>query len=376
MLNPAAKSYKRVLIYRLGSLGDTVVALPALHLTAKAFPNAERRMLTSFPPNVKAPASSAILKNTGLVHEYFRYAYGTRSFLELLTLWWALFRWRPEILVYMSGPRGIASARRDSFFFRMCGIWRQVGVPLTEDMQRQRSNFGQGFSSPYIAGLPLEYECSRLVRNLSELGDISLEDTSSWDLHLTSAERTRADEVLASLGETPFIAACIGTKMQSKDWGEENWSTLTVEIAKRYPKHALVLCGAPEEADTSENVKTAWVKSSGAPALNLCGLLTPRQSAAVFAKATLFVGHDSGPMHLAASVGTPCVAVFSSRNLPSVWFPFGNKHRILYRNVECQNCNLETCITERKKCIMSITVPEVLSQIEDLLATRSVHNEQ
>ena len=47
-------SAKRVLIYRLGSLGDTLVALPALHLVARAFPDAERRMLTNFPVKVKA----------------------------------------------------------------------------------------------------------------------------------------------------------------------------------------------------------------------------------------------------------------------------------------------------------------------------------
>ena len=57
---------KRVLIYRLGSLGDTLIALPALKLVAEAFPEAERRLLTSFPPNSKAPPSSAIVENTGL----------------------------------------------------------------------------------------------------------------------------------------------------------------------------------------------------------------------------------------------------------------------------------------------------------------------
>ncbi len=46
---------RRVLIYRLGSLGDTLIALPALKLVARAFPDAERRLLTNFPVNVKGP---------------------------------------------------------------------------------------------------------------------------------------------------------------------------------------------------------------------------------------------------------------------------------------------------------------------------------
>ena len=87
-----ASSTKRVLIYRLGSLGDTLIALPAFHLIARAFPDAERRLLTNFPVNVKAPPAAAILENTNLIHGYFRYAARTRSPRELLSLWWQLLR--------------------------------------------------------------------------------------------------------------------------------------------------------------------------------------------------------------------------------------------------------------------------------------------
>ncbi len=79
---------RRVLVYRLGSLGDMLVALPALHLVARAFPEAERRMLTNVPVSAKAPAAAAILEGTGLVQGYMRYAVGTRSVRELLGVWW------------------------------------------------------------------------------------------------------------------------------------------------------------------------------------------------------------------------------------------------------------------------------------------------
>ncbi len=133
-----ASSTKRVLIYRLGSLGDTLIALPAFHLVARAFPNAERRLLTNFPVNTKAPPAAAILNGSHLIHGYFRYAIGTRSPRELLTLWWQLFRWRPQVLVYMGPARGVEAARRDARFFRLCGISHLIGVPLTEDMQHNR----------------------------------------------------------------------------------------------------------------------------------------------------------------------------------------------------------------------------------------------
>jgi ADP-heptose:LPS heptosyltransferase len=77
-------------------------------------------------------------------------------------------------------------------------------------------------------------------------------------------------------------------------------------------------------------------------------------------------------MHLAAAVQTPCVAVFAARNIPRVWFPYGKQHRVVYHKVDCAGCGLETCIIERKKCITSITVEEVLAQVRAALASTTL----
>ncbi len=106
----------------------------------------------------------------------------------------------------------------------------------------------------------------------------------------------------------------------------------------------------------------------GATAVNLCGRLTPRESAAAFRRAQIFIGHDSGPMHLAATVQTPCVAIFAARNKPRVWFPYGNHHRVVYHKTECAGCGLETCIVEKKRCLTSITVDEVVEQVRAILS--------
>jgi lipopolysaccharide heptosyltransferase III len=353
-----ATSPKRVLIYRLGSLGDTLIALPALHLVARAFPQAERRILTNFPVNVKAPPAAAILENSGLVQGYFRYVVGMRRPRELIGLWWQLLRWRPEVLVYMGSARGVESARRDEKFFRLCGITRLIGVPLTEDMQHNR--WEQQTQA-------LEPEGARLTRNLAELGDPRLDDPASWDLRLTSAEHARAKEALAQAAGLPVIAVSVGTKVQSKDWGRENWRALLQRIAALYPNHALALCGAPEEAEASNFAADGWKQNSSKPVINLCGILTPRESAAAFAQARVFIGHDSGPMHLAAAVQTPCVAIFAARNKPRVWFPYGKQHRVVYHQTDCWGCGLETCIVQKKKCLTSITVDEVITEVRAIL---------
>lgn len=353
-----ATDTRRVLIFRLGSLGDTVVALPALHLVARAFPRAERRLLTNFPVSAKAAPAASILEDSGLVQGYFAYPAGTRDPFTLLALWWRLIRWRPQVLVYLAAKRGIDSARRDAAFFRLCGIRRMIGVPLSGDMQQHR--FEESTQS-------LEPEASRLLRNLVELGEADLDAPASWDLHLTPAEHARAREALLPAADLPILAVSVGTKMQSKDWGCENWRRLVAELATLYPGHALTLSGSSEERAASEFAADGWRAASASPVINLCGRLTPRESAAAFARARIFIGHDSGPMHLAAAVQTPCVAIFSARNKPRVWFPYGGQHQVIYHQTDCWGCNLETCIVEKKKCLTCITVPEVLARVRAVL---------
>jgi ADP-heptose:LPS heptosyltransferase len=360
-----ADSIRRVLVYRLGSLGDTLIALPSFHLIARAFPHAERRLLTNLPVTAKAPPAAAVLEHTGLIHDYMRYTTGTRSIREILRLALEIRRYSPDVLVYLTVARGIESARRDARFFRFAGATRQIGVPLTPAMQL---NFNGLDTPPDPFSAELEPEASRLARNIRELGDACLDDPASWDLHLTPHEH---DAAIRAIGPEALrhelLAVSVGTKVQSKDWGRDNWRQLLTRLARAFPNRALLLAGSLEESDASDFAAADWQSSGGGPVVNLCGRLTPRESAAAFARARLFIGHDSGPMHLAAAVGTPCVAIFAARNIPRQWFPYGPAHRILYHRVECAGCGLETCIEQQKKCILSITVDEVLTEIRAAL---------
>jgi ADP-heptose:LPS heptosyltransferase len=205
------------------------------------------------------------------------------------------------------------------------------------------------------------------------LGDARVADLASWDLNLTSAERDKAAQALRQVwehesGDRPILAAAIGTKVQAKDWGADNWRALLSQLAAELPEHRLVLVGAAQESADSEAAAVGW-RAGTDRALNLCGELTPRETAAVLARAQLFIGLDSGPMHLAAAVGTPVVAIFAARNRPVHWFPVGPQHRILYHRTDCWGCGLETCVEQRKKCLTSITVEEALTAVRRSLAT-------
>lgn len=348
----------KVLIYRLASIGDTVVALPAFRLVARAFPNAERRVLTNYLQSHKAASSESILEGTGLIHGYMHYPIGSRSLRELWELRSEIRRWRPDLLVYLTEPRGRFKTVRDVLFFWLCGIRNVIGAPLRRDIQEPRQLDGKR---------KYESEASRLVRSIGELGDGRENDPASWDLSLNAREFRTADRTLSNWpGAKRFCSASVGTKADTKDWGVDNWRALFDRVSRFDPDLGLVLVGAPDEATSSDYVSSGW----RGPILNICGRVNPRESAAVIARSIAFLGHDSGPMHLAAAVGVPCIAVFSARNKPGVWFPYGTENRILYHQTECFGCQLVTCEIHQKKCIRSITVDEVYAVTLELLRGR------
>jgi ADP-heptose:LPS heptosyltransferase len=350
---------ERVLIFRTGSLGDTVIALPIFHLIAKAFPNAERRLLNNVPRVGKAAPAASILDESGLVHDFMHFTVTPTQRRSWLALRTEIRRWNPQALVYLVQFRGLFTVLRDWLFFRACGIPVILCLPLRKDMQKLRWLPGEN---------RFEQMSVYLARYAAELGDAHLDDLGSWDLRLSQTEHQTALNHMGKLARKPIIAISVGTKMQSKDWGAANWHALLQHIAPSYSDYGLVMIGAKEEHGISEEAASGWRDQLGPDSVvNLCGYLTPRESAAVLSRARLFVGHDSGPMHLAAAMGTTCVAIFSAMSLPAEWFPYGPEHRVLYKKVKCAGCRLETCIVQNKKCLSAITVDEVAREIAALL---------
>jgi len=355
---PPDPSVKKVLIYRLGSLGDTTVALPCFHLIERVYPGAERVLLTNFPIHAKAPASATVLGDSGLVHGYMRYTVGTRSPRELLKLAGEIRRFKPDVLVYLMPVRPLRAVQRDKWFFRLAGgVKRIVGLPSAAELERVQNP---------VTGL-YEAEASRLARTMAALGDAAPGDLANWDLRLSQAERAAAQSALGKLAGRPLIVCGPGTKMQAKDWGQENWRALLGRISAQLPGCGLALIGAREDQEVSEFAAQDWAGQHANPCVNLCGKLSPRETAAVLTEARVFLGPDSGPMHLAACAGVPCVIAFSARGLPGVWFPAGNNHRIIYHQVNCFGCNLETCIAEGRKCLTSISIDEMAAAVQSVL---------
>jgi heptosyltransferase-3 len=348
---------ENILIFRLGSLGDTVAALPCFHLVARAFPRAELWVCTNFPVSHKAPPLGTVLDGSGLIRGYLEYPVGSRGIRDVLALRRRIMQLRPRALIYLPGLRNRLRTWRDALFFKACGIKQLIGVTYRRD---ERQNLWLSDQHRY------ENEAERLARCLNSLGDARLNEPASWDLRLTLNERERARQILAAWpAPRHFIACAVGGKSEVQDWGRDNWLSLIGHLGSRWPDYGLLLIGATDEFDRASELCRRWP----GPRLNLCGTLTPRESAAVMSSATLFLGHDSGPMHLAAAVGVSCVAVFCAHDKPGVWFPWGSGNRVIYHQTECFGCGLTVCTKYAKKCISSITVEEVSSAATELLAS-------
>ncbi len=313
----AARTRRKVVIFRLGSLGDTVIALPCFHKIAQAYPDAERVVLTNAPISSKAASIELILGGSGLIDGVMNYPLKLRSLPALWRLSRQLRALDADALVYLTARLSRLQVLRDMLFFRLSGVKRVVGAPLAADVQVAACD----------ADGQLEKECVRLARSMRALGPIDLEDGRNWDLRLTAAEVEAGEGALAPFGDKPFVAVNMGGKAVENHWGDENWRRFFADLASTHGGYGLLFVGAAEEGVAVAAVSRGWPS----PVVNACGKLRPRESAAAMRAASLFTGHDSGPMHLAAAMGVTCVSPFSGLNPPRKWHPFGESHRIIHR---------------------------------------------
>lgn len=310
-----AEAPPAVLIFRLGSLGDTIVSLPCFHAIARRFGRSRRIVVTNSPVSEKAPRMEAILGGSGLVHDYLEF----KSPLDIFhsrTLLAEVRATGASTLVYL-GPRPSRAAfLRDLVFFRLAGI-KQIhgGSPLRR--LRNREDARTGF---------LDHEAKFLASSIESVGRIDLDDRSFWDLRLTEQEKKRAADLVRGVAGGGFIIVGAGGKVAKNQWGQDRWRDVLNRISNAWPGLGIVFVGSKDEKASYEDLAGAWA----GPSVIAAGYLSPRETAAAISQSRAFVGHDSGPLHLAAAMDVPCVGIFGDNNPPGRWHPYGGIHRVIH----------------------------------------------
>jgi heptosyltransferase-2 len=225
-----------------------------------------------------------------------------------------------------------------------------------------RIGFSGSWSFLYTEARPkpaLAHESDRLLA-------LAKQPPGAYPPHLRP---TAADEAAAAALITgAFVALAPGSIWGSKRW--PYYGELAAELAGRA---TVVAVGGPDDAGLGEAIVRA-VGQSGGQAVNACGKLTLRQSAALIGHAAALVTNDSAPLHLAAAMGTPIVALFG----PTVTeFGFGPLRAgdvaLGIEELQCRPCSPHgppQCPLGHHRCMREITVEAVIAAVEELGALR------
>lgn len=353
--------HRKVLAYLIGSLGDTIVAIPALRAVRRHFPDAEIVLLQNTAGENIVRASEVLPGN--LVHRHLSYRSDLRGFYqarEYALLWSRLRRERFDAAVYLVlSERPAASVNRDQRFFRMCGIKELLGFHSFSNDELYPVDAG---GRPAI----VEHEAIRKLKRLQQDGVRSTpDDLQSPLIEIDAEDSTRLIlwlRINRSKPEHRLLAIAPGCKTPANSWPTENF----IEIARRAREHfEIVIVGGKSERELAEQV----IAESGG-GINGAGIFSVAESAALLAKCDFYFGADTGTTHLAAAVGTRCFVVMHERNNPGHWFPIGDGHSLVRHEVPCAGCRQSVCSVAGHPCMTGISAKTAWREFQTFVCSQ------
>ncbi len=172
---------------------------------------------------------------------------------------------------------------------------------------------------------------------------------------------SRLREYLPAL-DVPFIAVHPFAAWKFREWPRESVLALSRALLKQY-EFRLVLVGELSEKARLDAIMNALERDDRISVFPSSDVLL---TAALLEKAELFIGNDSGPLHLAALLGTPVVGLFGPAT-PAMTAPKVPESVFLYEQVQCSPCAQTTCLQPEDHCMGRITPAAVLTAVDRLL---------
>ena len=162
-------------------------------------------------------------------------------------------------------------------------------------------------------------------------------------------------------GNLPFVVLHPSSNAHHKVWTVEGYAALCDDLLEKRAIRTILICGKDEEELRMNRAICALAKSRP---LNLGSQLTLKQSAVLLSRAILFIGIDSGPMHMATAVNTPVVAIFGPSRIWR-WGPCGDGQIVIQKDWDCVPCGKKGCNgTGRSRCLDELSIEEVTAVVE------------
>lgn len=336
----------KVLVIRLSSLGDVVLATPVVELLKKHHPDAEVDFL------VKREYSELLQGNKNISRIISFDSKGTHKGLKgLLAIVGEL---KEEGYTYLVDLHGNLRSRI------ITGLLANSKTLRYKKQVLQRRMLLWGLEPPTIH--TVKAYCS----SLSSL-DVEIDFIPLPSIRISQEE----DDVASGLLRTFEISDGLlltglnpGAKWATKRWTEEGF----VEVGKKAISELggkVLLFGGPDEKGLCERI----AGSIGEGALSVAGKTGLKEAAALIKRCNVFVTNDSGPMHIATAVGTPVVAIFGPTVQGFGFSPLG-KSVVVEKELKCRPCSLhgsERCPKGHFECMKGISVDTVFEKIKEIV---------
>jgi heptosyltransferase-1 len=355
---------QNILVVRLSAIGDVLRTLPAVKALKDQDPSSRITWVVEEP-------SKDLLEKQPEVDEVILFP--RRRWTEGLKSPLTWYRTAKEVRKFVQTLRrkqfdlafdfhGMLKSGLISF---LSGSRRRIGF------DRRSTKGGNSLFSNVKVVLPGE-EINRYRRNLLLLRGIGLEiEAFQHALHLPARDQKWADTFFGGLPHPlrrPFIVIHPWTspKTPYKRWLPDRYSQLADRLVRELGAGVLYTWG-PGEVEWVEKIRVHMKGPS---------FLAPRtesltQLGEIFRRCDLYIGGDTGPLHIASLVGTPIVAVFGPTH-PVVNEPAG-LHRVIRKEVGCNPCRNYFC--EDLTCMRSVTVDDVFGAAREILEERANRKE-
>jgi 3-deoxy-D-manno-octulosonic-acid transferase/heptosyltransferase-1 len=337
-----------ILIVKLSAIGDVIHTLPALNAIRSHYPDAHITWLVEENAAPLVEGHEAL--DRVLVSRRKRWLKELRSSSLLDTI--------REIY-------GFIKALRDTRYDMILDFQALLksGILIALARGDRKIGFGKGLEHMEHSYLFLneripavDMEIHALSRGMMLVDAVGISSTEvEYKLPVSDHDREKIDNLMRRYGLAdiePLIAINPVAKWETKLWPNQKFARLADGLIDTYDAKILFTGGAGDR-QTIQNIMSAM----NGRAVNLAGDTTLNMLAALYEKMDVVVSTDTGPMHMAAAVGTPVVALFGP-TAPWRTGPYGPAHQAIRAGSDCSPCFKRRC--ETMECMKLISVEQVL----------------